>query len=121
MSAGSGDEIIEKMALLQRRPDLIVSVYRLRSGASGIQLVERLREEFSADIPAVIVTGDSGPERLREAQASGLYILHNPLNPSRLRALIASLRQNTSAEEQPHPMRGVDSRSGAAHGIATIA
>jgi hypothetical protein len=40
----------------------------------------------------LIVTGDTGPERLREARASGLHILHKPVNPARLRALIASLR-----------------------------
>ena len=106
IGAGSGAEIIGKMAFLQRLPDLIVSAYRLRSDESGIRIVERLREEFSADIPALIVTDDTGPQRLREAQASGLYILHKPLNPSRLRALIASLRQRKSAEEQPHPVRG---------------
>ena len=92
ISAGSGDEIIEKTVELERLPDLIVSDYRLRGDENGIRLVARLREEFNAEIPALIVTGDTGPERLREAQASGLYILHKPLNPARLRALIASLR-----------------------------
>ncbi|HWM71460.1 MAG TPA: hybrid sensor histidine kinase/response regulator [Steroidobacteraceae bacterium] len=92
ISAGSGEEIIEKAAALQHPPDLIVSDYRLRGEENGIQLVARLREEFNAEIPALIVTGDTGPERLREAQASGLHILHKPLNPARLRALIASLR-----------------------------
>jgi len=62
-----------------------VSDYRLRGEENGIQLVARLREEFNAEIAALIVTGDTGPERLREAQASGLHILHKPLNPARLR------------------------------------
>jgi len=74
----SSAEIIDKMAFLQRMPDLIVSVYRLRNGESGIRLVETVREEFSADIPALIVIGDNGPERIRQAQASGLYILLQP-------------------------------------------
>jgi two-component system, sensor histidine kinase len=104
ISAGSGDEIIARSADLGRLPDLIVSDYRLRGDENGIRLVARLREEFNADIPALIVTGDTGPERLREAQASGLHILHKPLNPARLRALIASLRLaktgRSSAEEQ---------------------
>jgi len=73
-------------------PDLIVSDYRLRGEENGIEVVARLREEFNADIPALIITGDTGPDRLREAQASGLHILHKPLNPAKLRALIASLR-----------------------------
>lgn len=92
ISAGSGAEIVEKIARLEFPPDLILTDYRLRAGETGIQVVERLREEFNADIPALIMTGDTGPERLREVQASGLRILHKPLNPSRLRAFIASLR-----------------------------
>jgi CheY-like chemotaxis protein len=97
ISAGSGEEIMEKAASLQHPPDLIVSDYRLRGEENGISLVARLREEFNSEIPALIVTGDTGPERLREAQASGLHILHKPLNPARLRALIASLRLAKSA------------------------
>ncbi len=98
ISAGSGEEIIEKAAALQHPPDLIVSDYRLRGEENGISLVAKLREEFNSEIPALIVTGDTGPERLREAQASGLHILHKPLNPARLRALIASLRLAKSAQ-----------------------
>jgi len=97
ISAGSGDEMIRTVSGLQHPPDLIVSDYRLRGEENGIRLVTRLREEFNADIPALIVTGDTGPERLREARASGLHILHKPLNPARLRALIASVRLAKSA------------------------
>ncbi len=81
ISAGSGAEIIEKAAGLQHPPDLIVSDYRLRGEENGIRLVARLREEFNAEIPALIVTGDTGPERLREALASGLHILSNHSTP----------------------------------------
>jgi CheY-like chemotaxis protein len=92
VAAGSGAEMLTNVAGLERLPDLIVSDYRLRGEETGIQVVARLREEFNADIPALIITGDTGPDRLREAQASGLHILHKPLNPAKLRALIASLR-----------------------------
>ena len=99
ISAGSGDEIIRKTTALGRPPDLIVSDYRLRGTENGLELVARLREGFNADIPALIVTGDTGPERLRQTRASGLHILHKPLNPARLRALIASLRLAKSADK----------------------
>jgi signal transduction histidine kinase/CheY-like chemotaxis protein len=102
ISAGSGAQIIDKTAALQQPPDLIVSDYRLRCEENGIQLVARLREEFNVEIPALIVTGDTGPERLREAQASGLHILHKPVNPARLRALIASLRLAKASQIAPH-------------------
>lgn len=36
------------------------------------------------DLPVLLVTGDTPPERLREAQATGLPLLHKPLTLSRL-------------------------------------
>jgi len=98
LTAGSGAEMMSKLVAVQRLPDLIVSDYRLRDNENGIQVVETLRSEFNVDIPALLVTGDTGPDRLRDAEASGLPILHKPLNPARLRTLIANLlREHTRA------------------------
>jgi two-component system, sensor histidine kinase len=98
LTAGSGAEMLSKLVAVQRLPDLIVSDYRLRGTENGIQVVEMLRSEFNVDIPALLVTGDTAPDRLRDAEASGLPILHKPLNPARLRTLIANLlREHTRA------------------------
>jgi two-component system, sensor histidine kinase len=91
IAAGSQAEILEQLARLPRAADLIVSDYRLRGEENGAALVKVLREQFNDDIPALLLTGDTDPSRLREAEASGLPILHKPLSPARLRALIASL------------------------------
>ena len=98
LTAGSGAEMMSKLVTLQRLPDLIVSDYRLRGTENGIQVIEMLRTEFNVDIPALLVTGDTAPDRLRDAEASGLHILHKPLNPARLRTLITHLlREHTRA------------------------
>jgi len=91
--AGSGAELLASLAGTTRVPDLLVCDYRLRGGESGLDAVEAVREEFNADIAAAIVTGDTGSERLREVEASGLTILHKPVNPATLRALLASALQ----------------------------
>jgi len=91
LTAGSGKEMLQQLVTVQRLPDLIICDYRLRAGENGIEVVEMLRSEFNVDIPAVLVTGDTAPDRLRDAEASGLPILHKPLNPARLRTLIANL------------------------------
>jgi len=93
VAAESCEEMLQKLVSVQRLPDLIVSDYRLKEGENGIDVVARLREEFNAQVPALLITGDTGIEQLREAEESGLHILHKPLNPSRLRALIANLRR----------------------------
>jgi signal transduction histidine kinase/CheY-like chemotaxis protein len=91
LTAGSGKEMLEQLVAVQRLPDLIVSDFRLRGSETGIEVVEMLRNEFNVDIPALLVTGDTAPDRLRDAEASGLPILHKPLNPARLRTLITNL------------------------------
>jgi signal transduction histidine kinase/ActR/RegA family two-component response regulator len=91
--AASGAELLASLAGTARVPDLLLCDYRLRGSVSGIEAVEAVREEFNADIAAAIITGDTGPERLREVEASGLAILHKPVNPATLRALLAAALQ----------------------------
>jgi CheY-like chemotaxis protein len=48
---------------------------------------------FRADLPALLITGDTAPERLREAMASGITLLHKPLSPQQLlRSMVTELR-----------------------------
>jgi len=89
--AGSLAELQACFADTDRVPDLIISDYRLRGNENGIQVIRAIRQEYNIEIPAVLITGDTGPDRLREAQASGLPLLHKPLGPARLRTLLASL------------------------------
>jgi signal transduction histidine kinase/CheY-like chemotaxis protein len=63
--------------------DLILSDMRLAEGDSGIEAIAQVRK-MQPGVRAVLVTGDTAPERLREAQASGLPLLHKPLTLPRL-------------------------------------
>jgi two-component system, sensor histidine kinase len=92
VSAGSGDEAMQHLENLPERPALIISDYRLRENENGIHVIERLRAEYNDDdLPSMLITGDTAPDRLKEAQASGLLLLHKPVSDSRLRAAIAHL------------------------------
>ena len=71
-------------------PDLIISDYRLSDGQNGIEAIEKLREAFNLSIPAFLISGDTAPERLREARASGYHLLHKPVRPRALRAMLGS-------------------------------
>jgi len=75
-------------------PDLIISDYRLANGQSGIATIARLRAALGANIPAFLLSGDTAPERLREARTSGHHLLHKPVRPMRLRAMVSQLLQN---------------------------
>lgn len=69
------EQIIEKEWV----PDLIIADYRLRDEKTGDNAIERIREEVNEDVPAMIITGDTSPARLREAAASGFPLLHKPV------------------------------------------
>jgi signal transduction histidine kinase/CheY-like chemotaxis protein len=74
--------------------DLIVADFRLRQHENGIDTVRRLRERLGEDVPALLVSGDTAPERLREAQDSGFPLLHKPVPPEKLQeALLDALRR----------------------------
>jgi CheY-like chemotaxis protein len=73
------------------RPDLIISDYRLANGQSGIAAIAELRQTFGAPVPAFLISGDTAPERLREAQESGHHLLHKPVRPMKLRAMLSQL------------------------------
>lgn len=90
-AADSGARILGKLATASRRPDLILCDYRLRDGESGPEVIGEIRAEFNDEIPAALITGDTDPERLKEARASGLPLLLKPVKAHRIRALMARM------------------------------
>ena len=51
---------------LGRAPNLIIADHYLPAGRTGREVVERVRAETGQQIPAIILTGDSTPERRDE-------------------------------------------------------
>ncbi|MBL8556606.1 MAG: hybrid sensor histidine kinase/response regulator [Phenylobacterium sp.] len=78
-------------------PDLVICDYRLRDGESGLEAVRKVRASVGVDVPAIIVTGETSPERLRQAQDSGHLLLHKPLSHARLRAAVTNLIRRKAA------------------------
>lgn len=72
-------------------PDLIISDYRLRASRTGAEAIAALRTQASFEVPALLITGDTSPERLREALASGIPLLHKPVPPQALHDRLLSL------------------------------
>lgn len=75
------DNLQEAMAMRDFQPDIIVSDYRLRDGQNGAEAIRHLRDHYGRPVPALLVTGDTAPERLREAMNSNLALLHKPVAP----------------------------------------
>jgi PAS domain S-box-containing protein len=88
VAATSEAEAVQQLALLKTIPAAIVADYRLREGHTGTEAVAHIRDLYHTPIPSIIITGDTAPERLREAETSGLSILHKPIQPPTLRRML---------------------------------
>jgi signal transduction histidine kinase len=96
-AGGDVEQVREELRELGRVPDLILSDYRLRGWRTGIEAVRILRVAFGEAIPAALITGDTAPETIQAINDSGLALLHKPLKPARLRALLTHVRSGGKA------------------------
>jgi len=88
VSGDSGGGTLTALLDQRRPPDLIISDFRLSDGKTGIDAIAQVRGAFPASIPAFLVSADTSPEPLHEARASGFHLLHKPVDPMRLRAML---------------------------------
>ncbi|WP_082984948.1 ATP-binding response regulator [Methylobacterium platani] len=72
-------------------PDVVVADFHLDGGACGLDTVEWLRSVHGHDIPAVITTADHSSEVEARVRAARCELVHKPLKPAQLRALLAHL------------------------------
>ncbi|WP_029007436.1 hybrid sensor histidine kinase/response regulator [Azospirillum halopraeferens] len=89
-AAVSADEAIELLLGLGRAPRAILADYRLREGRTGVEAIRDVFGVCGVRVPAVVITGDTAPERIAEVERSGFRLLHKPVTPARLREVLAS-------------------------------
>jgi signal transduction histidine kinase/CheY-like chemotaxis protein len=59
--------------------DFILSDYRLKQ-TTGDQLIQKLRENFNDDVPAIIVTADTSPSHMHLFENLNVQVLHKPIS-----------------------------------------
>jgi PAS domain S-box-containing protein len=87
LPAADEDEAVA-VATKHRMPDRIIADYRLQNGRLGTDAVRAVQQACGRAIPAIIVTGDTAPERIAEVKASGFAMAHKPVDPDRLHSFI---------------------------------
>src|SRR5262249_39559573 len=98
--AASDEVALASLAGHDHRPDLIISDYRLAAGKTGFEAIDRLRGLLGGPIPALLISGDTAPERLREARTGGHVLLHKPVAPAALRATLNHLLRGRERSSQ---------------------
>lgn len=72
-------------------PDIIITDFRLRHEETGKQVLQALRAYLGTSVPAIIMTGDTSPQRLRDAQSTSALLLHKPVSTGQLRDAMVQL------------------------------
>jgi DNA-binding response OmpR family regulator len=71
--------------------DLILADYHLADGLDGVQALQQLRVAAGELPPVAMITADGSSELKQRARALGYPLLHKPVRPAALRALLTAL------------------------------
>lgn len=84
----------QALAAAGRAPDIILADFHLDDGEpDGLEAIERLRQDWGLHLPAILITADRDQDMRRRAAAMQVDILHKPVKPAALRALISQRRR----------------------------
>lgn len=92
VAAASCEAVLAELQQHLRVPDLIVTDYQLGAGHDGFEVIQRLRQHYDDEIPALVVTANTEASLQPRAQALGARLLHKPIGLQRLlEAMLESL------------------------------
>ncbi|KRD26939.1 histidine kinase [Acidovorax sp. Root267] len=100
-------------------PDLIITDFRLRHEETGKQVLQALRAYLGTPVPAIIMTGDTSPQRLRDAQSTSALLLHKPVSTGQLRDAMVQLITQPQPAPASGPPQEDDERTATASAAAT--
>ena len=85
------DDVAEILSDPAFAPAIILADYHLDSGVLGIEAVKRIRQKTGRDVPAILITADRTEVTARAAIEFKCELLHKPIRPAELRALMQHL------------------------------
>ncbi|WP_404417169.1 NahK/ErcS family hybrid sensor histidine kinase/response regulator [Marinospirillum sp.] len=94
-TAASLDEARELLSA-DHHPDIAIYLadYHLNEGKTGVQALKALEELTRQAISGIVITADRTDEIADEVSEAGFLLLHKPVKPAALRAMITRLLQS---------------------------
>jgi signal transduction histidine kinase len=89
--ARDGDDISDILSDAAFKPALVLADYHLDDGLSGLELLAQIRSLAGQSLPAVLITADRTQETEEAAKQAHCELLHKPVRPAELRALMQHL------------------------------
>jgi len=87
-TASNGRQAQAVLAASSDEPVLVVCDMWLADAENGIDLLQRLPALTAARISGILISGDTSPETLAAATQAGYSLLHKPVSPGKLRAVV---------------------------------
>ncbi|KQP00345.1 hybrid sensor histidine kinase/response regulator [Methylobacterium sp. Leaf91] len=72
-------------------PDVLILDYHLDNGACGLDVATYLRGVIRTDLPAIVTTADHSAVIEADVARLGAELMHKPIKPAQLRALLTHL------------------------------
>jgi protein-histidine pros-kinase len=89
-TAASAAEARGLVKHIDRIPDLIISDFHLLDGSTGVEAVTAIRKEFSRELPAFIVSGDTSKVVQDARSLKNSILMSKPVNIDQLLSLARS-------------------------------
>ncbi|MEZ5627957.1 MAG: ATP-binding protein [Rhodocyclaceae bacterium] len=79
-------------------PDILITDYRLQEHVTGLDVITSLRHAFGYQLRAILISGDTASDPLDRARTAGIPLLHKPVRPAKLRALVQRMLASDTAD-----------------------
>ena len=81
-------------------PDCIICDYRLGGDENGLSAIKMIRDATGIkEMPALILTGDTAPDLVKEFDKSEFAVLHKPVHPEELYSYLSEMLDQDSTAE----------------------
>ena len=92
-------QALQKLQANPTGPDVILVDYHLDMGSKGTEALARIREVFAREIPAACITADRTEAVLTDINLTNSMIMHKPIKPAPLRAILNQLQRRTNTTQ----------------------
>lgn len=94
LAVSSATDAIDAVRSRSFTPDVVLTDYRLEDGKTCLRLVQQLRALTRVPFEVIVITGETAEQELRNLYSMSYALLHKPVKPEMLRALLCTQGQS---------------------------
>jgi len=95
IAVSSGAELLRQLG--GQAPDLVIADNRLHAGETGLQVIEVARGFFGADLPAMVISGDTDPGIESRLWDQGVALLIKPVRWPEMEGFLRTVSRRNKA------------------------